>query len=271
LFRCFSSPFLSNRLETIDTRKTRIRKVHQMRRFCSFVSATALLLVVLSIGVMAQETGGAAPAKQTSGHSKTAGHGSAHEGGRFPEIEALLSNEFRTVSYVQPLYRGLNFEAHYFGVKREIEAHGDPHAEPHEEWVDIGTLSASWTFRLGEHVKIIPGFGLYVGEGQETAPSLTFRWDIEKGWLVSQGLFVASLYDFEDFGRVSVWDGNHVSVRWKRIQLGPSWERIHTRHENEWKGGVRGSVRVARHLTIAAFVLAPKTEFRAGVIIHPGE
>lgn len=242
-----------------------------MRMFGRSLSAAGLLLVLLSVIVIAQEPA-SGPAKQSDKHGQASGHSASHEESKFPEIEALISHEFRTASYVQPLYRGLNFEAHYFGVKREVEAaHGEPGAEPHEQYIDIGTLTASWTFKLGEHIKLIPGFGLYLGDGQETAPSFTFRWDIEKGWFISQGLFVGSLRDFEDVGRVNVWDGNHVSVRWKRIQVGPTWERIHTREENEWKGGVRGAVRVARHLSILAFVLAPKTEFRAGVIIHPGE
>lgn len=245
-------------------------RLPKMRRLGRAVSSAGLLLVFLNISVIAQATS-TGPAKPTDRQAKPTAHAS-HDEGKFPEIEALISHEFRTVSYVQPLYHGLNFEAHHFGVKLEVEAaHGDPQSEPHEEYIDIATFTASWTFKLGEHVKIIPGVGLYVGEGQEAAPSLTFRWHIEKGWLISQGLFVASLRDFEDFGRVSVWDGNHVSVRWKRIQVGPAWERIHTRDENEWKGGVRGSVRIARHVSIAAFVWAPKPEFRAGVIIHPGE
>ena len=241
-----------------------------MGRFLHRLALVIFALCIFHLRTAAQTV----PEKPTPGaKSPTASqHGSGgHEEGKFPEIEALISNEFRTVSYVQPIYRGLHFEGHYFGVKREIEGeHGATFStEPHHEYVDVATLGASWSFSLGEHVKLIPGFGVYLGDDQRTAPAFTFRWDIEKGWLISQGLFVASLRDLED--RVSIWDGNHVSVRWKRLQIGPSWERIHTRDENEWKGGVRGSVRIARHLSVAAFVLAPKFEFRAGVIIHPGE
>jgi 8-oxo-dGTP pyrophosphatase MutT (NUDIX family) len=235
----------------------------------------SLLLLLISARVFAQETTGSRPKEpQASGHSAPQGHGATHEESKFPEIEALISNQFRTVSYVQPLYRGLNFEAHYFAAKRELEEeHGTPVSTAgHDAYVDVASFGGSWTFRLGEHVKLTPGFGVYLGNLQKTSPAFTFRWDIEKGWLISQGLFVTSLRDTgEEFGRVSIWDGNHVSVRWKRIMVGPSWERIHTREENEWKGGVRGAVRIARHVSIAAFFFAPKPEFRAGIVIHPAE
>lgn len=35
--------------------------------------------------------------------------------GWFPEVEFVASHVFRSGSYVQPLWKGLHFEGHYFG------------------------------------------------------------------------------------------------------------------------------------------------------------
>lgn len=202
-------------------------------------------------------------------HSSAA-HAKSEHGKFFPEAEALISDEFRTVSYVQPLTRALNFEMHYFGVKRSEAIH-DAHGEETERdrYLDVGAISASWDLRLGEHVTVTPGFGVYAGNRQRTSPAFTLRWEVEKAWLFSQGLLVAALRESEGLGRVSIWDGNHVSVRWRRLELGPSWERIHTRDENDWKGGARAAFRLAPHLSAVVFVLAPNHEFRAGLVVHP--
>jgi len=189
-------------------------------------------------------------------------HGPKGESGEdknFPEAEFVASGKFRSFSYVQPLVSGLNFEGHYFGV----------------EDVDVGTLNGSWTFRLGKTVKLSPGFGVYFGENQRTGPAFTFRWEIEKGSIISQGLFI------EGFRRVivgeveqksvypNIWDGNHVSLRYKRFEAGPSWERIHTREGNEWKGGARAAIHIFPNVAAVMFVMAPETEVRGGIIIHP--
>jgi hypothetical protein len=207
-----------------------------------------VIFLALCTAAMAQEkpaSAGSAP--QHSGHHP------AKEEGKFPEIEAILSEDFRSVSYVQPVVRRLNFEGHYFGV----------------EDINVGTVGASWAFRLGEHVTLSPGIAVYFGEHQTTAPAYSLRWEIEKGWLFSQGLFIQALRESEEFGYPSIWDGNHVSVRWKRLEAGPSWERIHSREENEWKGGGRAAFRILRNLSAVMFVLGPETEVRGGVIIHP--
>ena len=73
----------------------------------------------------------------------------------------------------------------------------------------------------------------------------------------------------EEFGRASIWDGNHVSLRFWRVEAGPAWERIHTRKENEWKGGGRVAFKILPNLSALLFVMAQKTEFRGGIIIHP--
>lgn len=183
---------------------------------------------------------------------------------KFPEVEALASDEFRNVNVVSPIFRNLNFEGHYFGIRTHPESE-----ERRSRIEDVGTIAGSYTIRIGEHVKLSPGLGVYFGEGQRTAPAFTFRWEIEKGRLFSQGLFIQSLLDSEEFGHPNIWDGNHVSVRFWRLELGPSWERIHTREENEWKGGGRAAVKILSNFSLVFFVLAPRTEFRAGILIHP--
>jgi hypothetical protein len=179
---------------------------------------------------------------------------------KFPEAEFVASDKFHSFSYVQPLLRGLHFEGHYFGV----------------EGVDVGTVGGSWAFRLGRTVKLSPGFGVYFGEGQRTGPAFIFRWDIEKGPILSQGLFIQGFRKVEvgEAGEEksvypNIWDGNHVSLRWKWIEAGPSWERIHSREGNEWKGGGRFAFRILKNVSAVMFVLGPDTEVRGGVIIHP--
>ncbi len=78
-----------------------------------------------------------------------------------------------------------------------------------------------------------------------------------------------SLGELEEFGHPSTCDGDHVSVRWKRLEVGPSWERIHRREENEWKVGGRVAFRILRHVSSGMFALAPDTEVRGGIITHP--
>jgi len=182
---------------------------------------------------------------------------------KFLEFEALASEEFRNVNLVAPIFKGLNLEGHYFGVRVEPESE-----EKRIHVADFATIAGSYSFRIGEHLELTPGFGVYFGEGQKTSPALTFRWDFEKGRILSQGLFIKSFRENEEIGRPSIWDGNHVSIRFWRLEVGPSWERIHTRTENEWKGGGRAAVRIVSNFSLVFFVVAPKTEFRAGILIH---
>jgi hypothetical protein len=180
----------------------------------------------------------------------------------FPEAEFVASSKFRSFSYLQPLAKDLNFEGHYFGV----------------EDVDVGALNASWTFRLGKSVKLSPGVGVYFGEHQRTGPAFTFRWEVEKGPIISQGLLIQGFRkvkveeaaaEEENSVYPNIWDGNHVSLRYRRLEIGPTWERIHSREGNEWKGGGRVAVDIFPHVTAVMFVMAPETEVRGGIIIHP--
>jgi hypothetical protein len=126
-------------------------------------------------------------------------------------------------------------------------------------------------------VKLTPGFGIFFGEHQTTSPAVAFRWEIEKGHLFSQGLFLQALRknprtegEEETFNgvRPSIWDGNHVSYRYKRLDVGPLWERIHGREGNEWKGGVRTAFRFWKYVSGLLVIVGPDTEVRGGFIIH---
>jgi hypothetical protein len=178
------------------------------------------------------------------------------------EAEFVASNVFRSGSYLQPLWKGLGFEGHYFGG----------------EFSDVFSAGASWTFRLGEW-KLSPGAAVVAGTGgTTTTPAVTFRWDYERDWFVTQGLAVQG-FRRSNFAegegeqprsvRPIISDGNHASARWKRLTIGGSWEHIDFREGNEWKGGGRVAVRLWPRVSAVVYVLAPKTEFRGGLLFHP--
>jgi hypothetical protein len=196
-------------------------------------------------------------------------HGS-HEGPSAFEAEFAASDVFRSGSYLQPLWKGLAFEGHYFG----------------NQAIDVGHTGAAWTFRFRE-LKLSPGAGVMFGSNEfATTPVFSFRWDYEKKWFVTQGLTLQGFRKSkvlegpgEGHGgehaepglrvRPSISDGSHVSVRWKRLTLGGTWESIHFR-ENEWKGGGRLAVRILPRVSAILYVLAPgKVEWRWGVLVHP--
>ncbi len=187
---------------------------------------------------------------------------------KFPEVEFVASSDFRKFSLITPIYRNVNIEGYYFGIRQQPE-NEEPGEHSAEQIIDSGTISGSYDFRLGKHVVLTPGFGVAFGEGQKTSPAITFRWEIEKGHLFSEGLFILSLHGTEESERESIWDGNHVSMRLNRFEFGPSWERIHAREGNEWKGGARAAFRLLSNLSVVFFVLGPSTEYRGGIIIHP--
>jgi hypothetical protein len=217
--------------------------------------------------------------RATTAAGPRANHNQQHPGGtpskddeeKVPEADFVASSDFRSSSMIVPLFRGLNFEGHYFGVRAEPEDEesGEDGAGHISGIINTGVINGSHRFRLGEHTTLSPGFGIYFGDDQKTSPAITFRWEIDTGRIFSQGLFVQSLLESEEFGRVGIWDGNHVSLRFGRFELGPSWEWVHTRAENEWKGGGRAAFRLFRNVSVAFFVLAPKTEYRGGIIVHP--
>jgi hypothetical protein len=239
-------------------------------------SLVAVAVICLCSAMILAPVTNAQEKPETAATGPKASHNQKHSGGtptnqqeeKVPEFDFVASTDFRSSSLIVPLFRGLNFEGHYFGVRSEPEneengENGAGHI------INTGVINGSYGFRLGEHTTLSPGFGIYFGDDQKTSPAITFRWEIEKGRLFSQGLFVQSLLQSEEFGRPSIWDGNHVSLRVNRFEFGPSWERIHTRAENEWKGGGRAAFRILRNVSVVFFVLAPKTEYRGGIIVHP--
>gem|GEM_PF-788293 len=213
----------------------------------------------------------AANARANHHHLHAAGTQSSRKVEKFPEFEVVASDQFRSAGIVAPLSSRLNIEGYYFGVRieSELEERLEHAAKRRSGFLDLGAITGSYSFRLGRHITLSPGFGGFFGEAQKASPAFTFRWEVGKGRLFSQGLFIQSLQASEEFGRVRIWDGNHISMRLSRFEFGPSWEWIHIRVENEWKGGGRTAFRILTHLSVVFLILAPKTEYRGGIIIHP--
>ena len=189
---------------------------------------------------------------------------------RLPEAEFVGSTSFRSAFLVQPLWRDLNVEGHYFGGNEN----------------NVGFAGGSWTFH-GEGWKLAPGFGVDFGDNAfRTMPALSFRWGYEHNWLVTEGLFVQGLLHTNFFpegtepepGRPakesvvpSIADGNHISARWKRLTVGGTWEHMQFREGKEWKGGVRMAYRVLPSLSFTLFAMGPGAEVRGGILFQPQE
>lgn len=185
---------------------------------------------------------------------------------RFPEAEFVASTSFRSAAYVQPLWKGLHFESDYFGTDDN----------------DVGFAGASWEFRWSG-LRLPPGVGAVFGDnGFRTMPGISLRWAYEKNWFVTEGVIVQGLLetphllentpDAREQGlvRPTITDGDHMSVRWCRLEVGGAWERIHFR-EIEWEGGGRLAFQILSHLSGVFYVLGPETELRGGLILHPAE
>ena len=184
----------------------------------------------------------------------------------FPDAEFVASTSFRSASYVQPVWKSLRFEGHYFGTDEN----------------DVGYTGGSWEFRWRD-LRLTPGVGAaFGGNGFRTMPALSFRWAFERNWFVTEGLVVQGLghtprnpedtQEAEEEGlvRPTITDGDHVSVQWRRITVGGTWERIQFR-EIEWKGGGRFAIRLLPYLSGVVYVLGPGAEVRGGLILHPRE
>jgi hypothetical protein len=190
------------------------------------------------------------------------------------EAEFVASDIFRSGSYIQPLWRGLGFEGHYFGGTE----------------TDVGFTGASWMFRVKE-LELIPAFGVLFGSNRfASSPAVTLRWNYERRWFVTQGLVVQGFRSTPIFGeedeasgedhgeprvpvstvRPTISDGDHVSVRWKRLTIGGTWEFIHFREGDEWKGGGRLAIRLLPRVSAVLYVLGPgRAEWRGGILIQP--
>jgi len=214
----------------------------------------------------AQEAGGTG---QTS-HSAAEAVQLRSEPDKLPEAEFVGSPSFRSGALVQPIWRDISFDGHYFG--------GDEN--------NVGFTGGSWTFH-GASWKLAPGFGVSFGDnGFRTMPALSLRWGYERGWFVSEGLFVQGLLHTDLFpegtepepGRSAsesvvpfIADGDHVSARWKRFTVGGTWEHRQFREGREWKGGLRIAYKVLPRLSFTFFAMGPGSEIRGGILFQPEE
>lgn len=172
--------------------------------------------------------------------------------------EALASPAFRTASGIAPLGTRVAVEAHYFGMPSE------------ESQTHVVQAGLSWHLSLGSLGFVAPGVGWYSGV-EHGAVSGSVRWQIEHGRIVSEGLMVQAIDRRDGTERGQFWDGNHVSLSLldRRLEVGPSWEHIHLREEDEWKWGGRVALRLARGVTAQLFTLTPgRTEWRAGLLVR---
>ncbi len=186
--------------------------------------------------------------------------GAPHEVFARPRLswEALASPAFHTATGIVPLGSRVAVEAHYFGM---------PEKESRNAVIQTGV---SWHLGLGSLGFVAPGVGWYSGV-DHGAVSGSVRWQIEHGRIVSEGLMVQAIDRRDGTERGQFWDGNHVSLSLldRRVEVGPSWEHIHFREEDEWKWGGRVAVRLARSVTAQLFTLTPgRTEWRAGLLVR---
>jgi|KBSMisStaDraftv2_1062788.scaffolds.fasta_scaffold623098_1 hypothetical protein len=229
---------------------------------------TRLILLTLATALIssawAQEAAGAGQAARSAPEEEKV------EGRRLPEAEFVMSSSFRSGSLVQPLWREVSFDGHYFGGNEN----------------NVGFTGGSWTFH-GEHWKIAPCFGVSFGDnGFRTMPALSVRWGYEKNWFISEGLLVQGLLHtkFAPEGTEPepgqsesksvvpfIADGNHVSARWKHLTAGGTWEHMQFREGKEWKGGVRVAYKVLPSLSFTFFALGPGSEVRGGVLFQRDE
>jgi hypothetical protein len=233
----------------------------------AYLVKRALLFFTVGIALAQDPTAQHTPADHSAKQHEP------HKGPDAFEAEFVASNIFRSGSYVQSLWRGLGFEGHYFGSKA----------------TNAGFTGASWTFGVRK-LELSPGFGVLFGSKQfTTSPAVSFRWNYEHGWFVSQGLFLRGFRETpvfaEDeesgehhsdspaplyYARPKISDGNHFSARWKRLEIGGTFEHIEFREGSEWKGGGRLGIRLFPRVSAILYVLSPgKTEWRGGILIHP--
>lgn len=175
-----------------------------------------------------------------------------------PSYELMASGVFRTISAVVPVTRRVAAEVHYFGL---------PEAEPR---VNVVQALFSYQVPLGRYGFIAPGAGTYFGV-EHAALSVSVRWLVEAGRVVSEGLFAQGTGTPDSTERAQIWDGNHVSLTFleRRLEIGPTWEHIHVREENEWKWGGRLAGRVSERILLVVYALTPgETEWRAGFSIR---
>jgi hypothetical protein len=198
-----------------------------------------------------------------SQESKPVEMGTAEERGYFPEAEFTMSSKFANANFTQPLWRGVEFGAHYFWVNEEELSNKH-----------VSVWGAQWAWRR-KGLTIAPGFGLTTGRAGDPGAAFTLTAEYERKHFVAYYSFIQSLTagEGEHGGKTHgyISDGNHVSGVWKRLEVGGTWERIHMRVGNEAKCGVRVAVQLTKHLSFLAFVMGPDAEARFGLWLHPAK
>lgn len=178
------------------------------------------------------------------------------------ESEYVSSGIFRSGTAIVKVWRGLHAEGEYFGGAK----------------YDVGVVGAAWKWRW-KALSVSPGFAVGFGSPAQVAPVLTFRWTIDSRRVFSQGFFAQSLRpnafveESEDgeepgeqrFSYTSILDNNHVSLRLGPVEVGPMWERIQYRNEQEWKGGARLGLRLPKGFKLIFQTVGPEVEYRGGI------
>jgi hypothetical protein len=179
------------------------------------------------------------------------------------EAEFVASDRFRSATLIAPVWSGLHVDGEYFGSPE----------------FDVGIVGASWRLKW-KALSFAPGIGIGIGGQADAVPIATVRWHFETSRWISQGFYAQSLREQGlseeeaqeevseaqgDRQYASILDNNHISVRFSRFEAGALWEHIQYREEDEWKGGVRGAVRLGAGFKLLVQVLGPDTEVRGGI------
>jgi hypothetical protein len=171
------------------------------------------------------------------------------------EAEFVASSVFRSGSLLVKTWKDLHFDGQYLGT----------------ETVDAGITGFNWEFRW-KQLSVSPGFGVGFGSGVRVAPIVTLRWKLETRRWFSQGYALQSLrsqvVEDERTGHTvhaTVLDNNHISIRIGPTEIGGLWEHTKYREENEWKGGLRGAVRLGEHFKLIVQSVWPDWELRGGL------
>lgn len=178
------------------------------------------------------------------------------EGQRRVEGEFVASSVFRGGELTVRVVRSLWAEGYYFGTPE----------------VNAGITGASWRFQW-KNFAISPGIGVGFGSHVTTSPVFVVRWTLDTKRWFSQGLWVQDLSPqtirFEDGterrARSAILDNNHFSARIWRLEVGPLWEHIKFREEDEWKAGVRVAARLNPRIKVIFQAVVPEREFRGGI------
>ncbi len=221
------------------------------------LALTLLVIVGAPPPVVAQE----APVAGAGPHDAAANTG--HEHLPSTEIEFAGSTTFQSgLAAIRVARSPLLIDAHFYGVDTN----------------EIGMVGLAWELRY-HGFRVMPGLGWAFGQENRPALAFTTRWGYEGERWLAQGQWVQSLkahvpaesegharsdeHDEEVVEHSGALEG-HLSAVVGRLEIGPAFEHIRYREENEWKGGGRGAWRLGHGFKVVTYVLAPDPEFRAG-------